>query len=1109
MMDRMDSGLVKWCPHPAHESFMHINLQHRVVQVYKPTGRAKQGSFDYQPISKYEDIPPLTTYDWSHTSPGLLAVGTAAGVVNLLRVDDNSNDYVELGLKMVRVCQAVAFNLQCKLAVGLERVRMDQCLHIWDLGHLTRLDARISGFQKDHSAFAESAIKLEPSVSVSSIRFFDDHPDTLVVGIKGQGLRIHDLRGPTSVATFHTKCNNNLAIDHSDQNYFASSALDQPGIMIWDRRAANKPVQSATYARAVEDESVPYGAALKLDRIVDVDNEVSISDSMHSDIRSLRFCRDRRGMLGILSRTGQLKVLQTNKERISDQVDSGGSQSAELLEVYKSHDMDVSRFGSGRKNDRIVSFDWVSLQNPVLRPRMLVLRANGKFDILEQPSNASNHLFNLVPWKPPHRSLAEKEPYHDIMHFEPAQVSTMLGPLLVDQALSEIPIFGAQRANLVAIMAGAVQPKNASGAAITDVDAADRPLPSTFAEATTVAGKLKVLRDFAKEIATPSPKSLPTEKEKNKPRNSGLISCREIHEELLTILMRTKGLPREAHETIDHVMLLRAKEMYLFNAKRNAEVVTDDPWLRNLWEWIADAEVAAGDTDMGVHPLDLSYLGVYSIWKNDLGLKPSARITIGGSSDIDRGVWERHIGSLCKKRRLPRYDGIDTQWPNHRQICLSICTWGEGAPEGSDSFHDVLPEFPTTVHTRAAARALFRGNTQQAVDLLKHASSKHPELLFVSLALQLMGREERSMAKAQLDFDERVASKTDPYLRAISSLIATGDWRTIANQKSLPLADRTYVAVRNLKDAELTQWLESEVASAAETGDIEGVVLTGLSAKMIEILAKYVAKFGDYQTATLVCAIFAPRYVDDFRAHAWRTAYRAYLQRYKAFLQRTKYDVESTKLSKRDASSRPGLKPSGRQIALRCAFCDAQPGRREELRSPTIPSQHQHQHHHHGSGSGLGHRGVSSPAPSPALVHQTSASPPGLGGGGNGSGVMTPGPNKGPSVGGSGSSGGAPISNPLTAAAVAAGISCPQCGRNLPRCVVCLEIVGMPRSDRPETSADPAVRAAARFPSFCLRCEHVLHLDHARQWFARMSECPVPECKCQCNFRANAELMYA
>lgn len=199
-MDRPESGLIKWSPNANHDSFLHINLQHRVVQLYEPTGLAQRGRFEHRKLAKHDDLPPLTTYDWSPTVPGLVAVGTSTGVVNLLRVDDNSNAYLELGLKISRTCQAVAFNTAGKLAVALDRVRSDTCLHIWDVGRLSSIGSSVSGFPADINLPSDPIDRLELNASVSSVRFFEDNPNVLVAGIKGQGLRIHDLRGSLAVS---------------------------------------------------------------------------------------------------------------------------------------------------------------------------------------------------------------------------------------------------------------------------------------------------------------------------------------------------------------------------------------------------------------------------------------------------------------------------------------------------------------------------------------------------------------------------------------------------------------------------------------------------------------------------------------------------------------------------------------------------------------------------------------------------------------------------------------------------------------------------------------------------------------------------------------------
>lgn len=173
--------------------------------------------------------------------------------------------------------------------------------------------------------------------------------------------------------------------------------------MIWDRRATSRPLASRSYSQAVEVDSLPWGGALRLDKAIETDSDPFLNDGRHSLIRSLRYCRDRRGLLAALSPTGQLKVMETDKEIVSAGI--APQKGPELLQVQRSHEMDVSYRDNSRRHDRIVSFDWITLSSPALRPRMLVLRANGAFDILEQSSRTADHIYKLVPWQPPHRGL--------------------------------------------------------------------------------------------------------------------------------------------------------------------------------------------------------------------------------------------------------------------------------------------------------------------------------------------------------------------------------------------------------------------------------------------------------------------------------------------------------------------------------------------------------------------------------------------------------------------------------------------------------------------------------------------------------------------------------
>ncbi len=452
--------------------------------------------------------------------------------------------------------------------------------------------------------------------------------------------------------------------------------------------------------------------------------------------------------------------------------------------------------------------------------------------------------------------------------------------------------------------------------------------------------------------------------------------------------------------------------------------------------------------------------------------------------------WEHCLNAINKRLRVPKFDGaVETRRPHHREMCLAICSFGRSYEE---EFEQALsassPRSDSTWYTMVAAHTLFRGDTKGAVQVLKKASSEHPELLFVSLALQLIGKTDDSDAKTALDFDERVACKTDPYLRAISAIIATGDWAVIAGQRSLPLRDRCFIAMRYLGDDVLTAWLEHEVSVAIETGDIEGIILTGITDALVDILACYVHKFADTQTATLLLSLCAPRFIDDIRADAFRSAYRHHLQRHRAFFFRAKFDVESTLRSKHHG--RPTVPPPVRQVGLRCVYCDV------EFKVETLPPP--------------ANRTTTTP-----LTTSTSTSTPPVFRSGSGiPAFMTtptaPTPTATPTqrTASRAAQQSQSQSNPYTEKLVAAGISCPNCKQHLPRCVVCLEVVGLPRSDRPEQSRDAEVRRTARFPTFCVSCGHVLHLDHAREWFKRHRECPAPECRCLCNVRVNEELGY-
>jgi hypothetical protein len=404
----------------------------------------------------------------------------------------------------------------------------------------------------------------------------------------------------------------------------------------------------------------------------------------------------------------------------------------------------------------------------------------------------------------------------------------------------------------------------------------------------------------------------------------------------------------------------------------------------------------------------------------------------------DTTQWEHLIGSINRQSGRPDFDGVTTAKPQHRQLCLAICGLVKSSTDLDEDLNALEEQGKFTT---AAAWALFEGIPKRAVDILRNAGT---DLLFVAMALDI-----KLKSRAPLDVDIEQWNKAlvahpqmaeDPYLRAIYGYITTGNWSAIADEAGLPLRDRVGVALRNFPDNQLTEWLSKQMAEATRTGDIEGIVLAGITDKMIDVLAKYIEKFLDYQTPILIMSFCYPRYITDVRCAAWRKNYQDFLQRHKKYILRVKFEQQST-IKSRMRDGTPVIKPPPRQITIRCLNCDAQVA--NDL-------------------SNSGAAPTSAPGPSSTTIDAR---------------------------------------NPLTATGINAGLCCPKCGSHLTRCAVCMEIVGMPRSDRPEHSNDPAVRRMANFPTFCLKCKHVTHMDHSVAWFSRHVECPVPECRCQCNER--------
>ncbi|EEP77153.1 predicted protein [Uncinocarpus reesii 1704] len=491
--------------------------------------------------------------------------------------------------------------------------------------------------------------------------------------------------------------------------------------------------------------------------------------------------------------------------------------------------------------------------------------------------------------------------------------------------------------------------------------------------------------------------------------------------------------------TMMAVPRLRLQEGHLLDPRRIFNIVTEDPGLLSLWDWISFARTRAASKSQIVRGVDMNYLGVQSVWTGNLGLSLENRLA---SSDLDDDVdVSKLIEELVKQLELPDYKMCDTDFKTRRQLCLDICG-GIGTVKQLEK--EMAAFIKADEITKAALFAMF----QEEDDLAYKALKDSPAEMHKFLAMAVAGG---STAKENKDWDEACAElairSIDPFTKAILARVRKGSWDVVLEETtSLPLKYRVQVALRWLPDDKLTTYIRDATSEAVRQGDIEGWVLTGLDHAAMDLFDSYIDKFNDFQTAVSVMSYAVPRFISDprniSRFYGWRNAYRYQMNRWKMYLWRARFDINSRDLAV-TWDGRRLTKPPPQQVSLVCTYCTQ------------LLSQKGEQPEHEVSGA--------------ETIHHTQGNP--LGSSQTG-GIICP----------------------------KCGRHMPRCGvcggwLGTPR--------PMPKSSVAEdaTKGIAALRleeGLRKSVAFCIRCSHGNHADHAKTWFETHRKCPVTDCNCMC-----------
>ena len=477
----------------------------------------------------------------------------------------------------------------------------------------------------------------------------------------------------------------------------------------------------------------------------------------------------------------------------------------------------------------------------------------------------------------------------------------------------------------------------------------------------------------------------------------------------------------------------------------------NNAWLQDMWKWMdgeskasqnccisdnfKDMSVAAEKGGMVVGRLDLSFIGIYSVWNNYLGrydhqirafslilLGPniSSRLLEHSSQKPSMDEIDSAITTLIARKNIAPFTGTATSYPEHRALCEAI---NLSSLSVADLSH-LLESFQTTwQHTKAAAWALFHSAPSLAISALQ-TGPQHLQALAIAIAASpSLSSPPQAPTQPFQDVCTAAASKSsDPYTHALLAYLSTGSWESFLASPNLPTRDRIACALRVLPDPSLTSFLSDLHARAISIGDITALPLIGLSPPALPLFETYIRQTNDFPTAVLALTHRPP--TADVRFQAWRAHFIQTLHQSRLFHTLASYNQNATHLSpKSQAAQTP-------QLSLRCNTCS----------KPLT----------YASSSSTPDSSSTQAAP---LAAATTIAPP-------------------------------LKSTPYT--------HCRTCNALLPRCSICRLHLGMPSTDTVAKAAEAGREdVRAKRMVFCAECKHGYHFKCAGEWFGSFASSSI------------------
>ncbi|KAJ3597439.1 hypothetical protein NHX12_000964 [Muraenolepis orangiensis] len=218
---------------------------------------------------------------------------------------------------------------------------------------------------------------------------------------------------------------------------------------------------------------------------------------------------------------------------------------------------------------------------------------------------------------------------------------------------------------------------------------------------------------------------------------------------------------------------------------------------------------------------------------------------------------------------------------------------------------------------RAAAVALFNLDIRRAIQLLhKGATTDKGDLNLSVVAMALSGyTDERNSLWREMCSSLR-SQLRNPYLLVMFAFLTSepAAYDGVLYESSVAVRDRVAFACMFLNDTQLPRYIDKLTNELQGAGNLEGILLTGLTRDGVDLMESYVDRTGDVQTASFCMLKGSPGdVVKDPRVQCWIENYRHLLDAWRFWHKRAEFDIHRGKL---DPSSKPLA-----QVFVSCNFC--------------------------------------------------------------------------------------------------------------------------------------------------------------------------------------------